>query len=132
MNYRVATIQDLPAITEMVNGCGYYAPMSAAELDGPIVVAEQDGQLKGCLWAMICGRHAFVDYGVTEPRNGRVYMMLVLAMEKVLRHLGAKYVRSNIISDNTGLLRGARALGYITQPGYDLVYKRLDNGKPED
>jgi len=132
MNYRVATVQDLPAITELVNTSGYYAPMSAAELDGPIIVAEQDGELRGCLWAMVCGRHAFLDYLVTKPDNGRVALMLSLAMEKLLREHGIIYVRANIASDNISVVRGARAIGYTTQPGYDLIYKRLQNGKQED
>lgn len=132
MQYRVATVQDLPGITWMINQSDYYGPMSAAELDGPIVVAEHDGVLKGCVWAMVSGRHAFLDYLVTRPANGRVALMLVLAMEKLLREHGVKHIRANIASDNIPVLRGARSLGMAVQDGYHLAYKRLQDGKQED
>jgi hypothetical protein len=132
MNYRVAKIDDYPAITGLINGCGYYAPMAATDLDGPIIIAEHDGELKGCLWAMVCGRHAFIDYLVAPTGSGRVALMLMLAMEKLLREAGVIHVRGHIASHNKPAVRIAHALGGITQPGYDLAYKRLQNGNAED
>ena len=128
MDYRVATALDFPAITELINGSGYYGPMSAAELDGPIVIAEHDGELKGCVWAMVCGRHAFVDYLCVKPGNGRVALMLCLGMEKLLRDHGVKYVRANVASHNLPAVRVLNSMGMACDPGYDLAYKRLQDG----
>lgn len=129
MQYRVAKAEDLPAITELVNGCGYYAPMSAAELDGLIIVAEHDGELYGCLWAMVCRRHAFLDYFVVRPGHGRVAVLLGMAMEKALQQLGVQYVRANVMTDNLPAVRVSQAVGMVLQHGYDLAYKRLQDGK---
>lgn len=129
MNYRVATVQDLPALTELINGCGYYAPMSAAELDGLVIVAEHGGKLVGCLWAMTCRRHAFLDYFVVRPGYGRVALMLALVMEKALKERGVLYVRANVITDNLPAVKVAQAAGMSLQHGYDLAYKRLQDGK---
>ena len=132
MNYRVATIADYPAITGLINSTGYYGPMAATDLDGPIIVAEHEGELKGCLWAMVCGRHAFLDYFVVKPSNGRVAFMLALAMEKLLRENGVKFLRGNIRSDNKPARRIAKSMGAVIMPDYDLAYKRLPDGNAED
>lgn len=132
MNYRVATIVDYPAITELINSSEYYAPMAATDLDGPIIVAEHEGELKGCLWAMVCGRHAFLDYFVVQPSNGRVAFMLMLAMEKLLQENGVRFVRGTIRSDNRPARRIAASMGGVLMSGYDLGYKRLPDGNSKD
>lgn len=129
MKYRVATIADYPPITELINSSGYYAPMAATDLDGPIMVAErEDGSIAGCLWAMVCGRHAYLDYLVVENHNGRVALMLMLGMEKLLRENGVRFVRGAIASDNRPALRLNASMGAALQEGYTLGYKRLQDG----
>lgn len=132
MKYRVATIADYPAITNLINSSGYYSPMAATDLDGPIIVAERsDGSLAGCLWAMVCGRHAFLDYLVVENHNGRVALMLMLGMEKLLKEHNVQFVRGMISSDNRSALRLNASMGAALQDGYTLGYKRLQNGPAE-
>lgn len=129
MKYRVAMIVDYPSITELINSSGYYAPMAATDLDGPIMVAErEDGSIAGCLWAMVCGRHAYLDYLVVENHNGRVALMLMLGMEKLLRENGVRFVRGVIASDNQSALRLNASMGAALQEGYTLGYKRLQDG----
>lgn len=126
MHYRIATLEDAPAITELLGSTGYYCPVDAAELDGIIVVAERDGVLYGCVWAMVCGRHAYLDYLTVRPgHSGKISLRLMKTLEVVLRQVGAKYIRGVVKSDNTAAIRIGEAVGAVFDHGYSLGYRRL-------
>lgn len=126
MHYRIAKLEDAPAITELLGSTGYYGPVDAAELDGIIVVAERDGVLYGCVWAMVCGRHAYIDYLTVRPgHSGRTSIRLMQGAEVVLRELGVKYVRGVVKSDNTAAIKIDEAVGAVFDHGYSLGYRRL-------
>ncbi|WP_288067540.1 hypothetical protein, partial [Herbaspirillum sp.] len=69
MKYRVAQPADYSAITKCIASTGYYEPnLRASELvDGLTAVAVENGEVVACLWAMVCGRHAFLDYYAAVP-----------------------------------------------------------------
>ena len=127
MRYRIAKLEDAPAITELLGSTGYYGPVDASELDGVIVVAEtKHQQLCGCVWVMVCGRHAYVDYLTVRPGySGRTAMRLMMMLEQVLRSLQVKYVRGVVKSDNTAAIRIDEAMGAVFDHDYSLGYRRL-------
>jgi len=127
MHYRIATLEDAPAITELLGSTGYYGPVDAAELDGHVIVAEtKDQQLNGCVWLMVCGRHAYIDYLTVRPgHSGRISIRLMMAAEQLLRALGVKYVRGVVKSDNTAAMRIDETMGAVFDHGYSLGYRRL-------
>lgn len=127
MNIRTAGPGDFPAVTELLASTGYYMPVDASELDGYMVVAEtKDQQLIGCVWAMVCGRHAYLDYlTVRKGYSGRTAIRLMQGMEQVLHQLGVKYVRGVVKSDNTAAIRIDEAMGAVFDHDYSLGYRRL-------
>lgn len=126
MHYRIAKLEDAPAITELLGSTGYYGPVDAAELDGIIVVAERDGVLHGCVWAMVCGRHAYIDYLTVRPGySGIMPLRLMKTLEAVFRQVGVQYVRGVVKSDNTAAIRIDEALGATFDHDYSLGYRRL-------
>ena len=128
MIYRVATPEDWPAVEECIASTGYYFPVDASTLGGIIVVAERerDHKIVGCLWAMVGGRHAYLDYLSTHrEHHGVVALWLGVYMEKVLRNLGVRWVRSVVKTDNRPAQRIAEANGMVGDPGYSLYFKEL-------
>jgi hypothetical protein len=126
MHYRIAKLEDAPAITELLGSTGYYGPVDAAELDGVVVVAEREGVLYGCVWAMVCGRHAYIDYLTVRPgHSGIMPLRLMKTLEAVLRKVGATYIRGVVKTDNTAAMRIDEAVGAVFDDGYSLGYRRL-------
>ena len=119
MLYRPARVEDWPAITELVNDSSTYAPADAAVLaDGGVwLVAEDDEGVAGCIWTLMSGRHAFVEYLVVRPdcRNGTGVRLAVYAARQ-LKKAGVQYVRA--LTANKTVKRMVHSLGGLTEDGY--------------
>lgn len=127
MKYRVATPEDLPQVSKVIEDGGAYGPIDASTLDGVIIVADWEGEIVGCMWAMVCGRHAYLDCFNVKPKfkGSRAALGLYLAMQKALEALGVKYVRGMIKADNKNPKRLAEFMGATGDDGYMLYYKEI-------
>ena len=128
MEYRLAMVKDLPGITECIASTGYYGPVDASTLDGPIVVAvNKYGGIAACIWILLHKRHAYLDFLAVNPvykHEGIGVKLLLLALQ-TCKKVGARYIRSSIRSDNKETIRIARAMGAITDDEYSLVFRDL-------
>ena len=90
MKYRLAGFEDWPAVTEVLASTGYYQPVDAALLDGPVIVAENEDGIQGCIWAITTGRHAYVDLLGVRPKfqGSRVGVKLMKHMRDFLKEQG--------------------------------------------
>lgn len=128
MEYRLAMVKDLPAITECIGSTGYYGPVDASTLDGPIVVAvNKYGGIVGCIWILLHKRHAYVDFLAVNPiyKHDGIGVKLVLLALKTCKEHGAQYIRATIRDTNTETVRLANAMGAATDPNYTLAFVNL-------
>ena len=129
MKYRVATPAEWPGITECIGSTGYYLPTHAATLDGLTIVAMDHDKVVGCLWAMVCGRHAYLDYFCVLPGTpGIVAAKLSMHMEAYLKRIGVQWIRASIKTDNAPALRVSQAAGMMYDHGYTMVVKEISDG----
>ena len=118
----------MPGITECIESTGYYGPVDASTLDGPIIVAVNDyGGIAACIWILLHKRHAYLDFLSVNPvyKHEGIGVKLILLALKTCKECGARYIRSSICSDNKETIRIAKAVGAITDDNYALVFKDL-------
>ena len=128
MKYKLAEAKDLPGITECILSTGYYGPVDASTLDGPIIVAvNQYGGIAGCIWVLLHKRHAYLDFLAVNPvyKHEGIGVKLIMLALRTCKSSGARYIRSAIRDDNTEVVRIANAMGAATDPNYTLAFVNL-------
>ena len=130
MIYRVGLVKDHAAIKELVDDTGYYNEIFPERMGGRWIVAEHDGKLHACVWAMIEKPNAYIDYWVG---TGRTAFRLLAEVEVALRKLGVVLVRAMIHETNKSAVNMAiNGLGTFGGTGYVFIAKELKNGTAED
>jgi hypothetical protein len=128
MIYREGTLEDFQQIESIVSGSGYYPPISAHELGGAWIIAEQEGNVVGCVWCFFSGPQAFVDYLCVAPHEGisKVAGQMLVVLERKLIASGVKYVRAVVKDGNSPAYRlTTRGMGAGVDPYYTYVFKEL-------
>lgn len=133
MIYRAVTPADWPGIADCTTEAEYFDPVDASTLDGvQLVAVDDDGKVHGFVWAMVCGRHAYVDYlCVRRGTYGKVALQLVAILQAALEAMGVRWVRGVVYENNGPAVRLFEAAGMDTRHCYTVVTKELSNGHHE-
>lgn len=127
MKYRVATAQDLESATECIASTGYFNEVRAEALDGVLIVAVQDGRVMSTVWAMVCGRHAYVDYLSVRPelQGTGIGVRMLYKLYQYLRKVGILYARSHIHGSNMEVCKVAAKMGSVLDAPYVVTHTYL-------
>jgi len=127
MKYRIGTYKDYAEIEDVIASTGYYPPVDASLMSGTFVVAEQDGQIVGCVWVMHYGRNAYLDYLAIRPKYQHlgIGIRLLLRMRQVLKRRGVHYVRSIVHLSNEEALKIASVFSTATHAPYALCFANI-------
>lgn len=130
IEYRPATVEDLPQITNLICSSEHHGTIDAARIGGVWFVAAKGEDVIGCVWCFSDGYNAFWDYLYVKPefRNGRIAYCLGRQFEIFLGHQGVRRVYSTMKTNNQNVIRMAMAAGHIVDRGYELGYKELRDG----
>lgn len=122
MNYRLAHEEDLPAVQKLIDSSDL-EKFHATELDGMIMVAELRGELIGCFWAMVCGRHALLDYLIVRPdwQHSGIGLKLIAHLFRELNGRGIRYLRGVVHADNKTMHRVYELFQADLAPNYTYV-----------
>jgi hypothetical protein len=126
MNYRLATFNDWPSITEYINQLDYFMPVDPSQLGGVWIVAiDESAQIHGTLWFFGAAPNAYVDYWAA--RSGVIAGKLAAFFQGICSAVGIKYVRAVIARDHEGALRMAtQGFGMVeSNADYKLVFRSI-------
>lgn len=108
--FRNMTVGDFDAVAALLLKCGVEPPELPSDLFGPGVVAERDGKIVGCVWALAgASSRAYVDYWAVSPevRGGAgIAVELIGRLERVLSDLGVRSYMFHVEKHNCKVFLG--------------------------
>lgn len=122
MIYRAATTEDMSAVQALIDQSDLEKCL-AVDMDGLVLVAELQGDIIACVWAMTCGKHAFVDYLIV--RNDWIHkgigIKLMAKLVGTLGSLGVRFVRGVVADDNEEMLKFYGLFGVDMVSNYTYI-----------
>lgn len=83
--------EDFFHVVQLLNKCNVEPPVEESDFNGFCIVAEDNGKIIGCLWALIGkSTQSYLDYFVVDPEYRKTNMgwNLLNTMDAALRDLG--------------------------------------------
>lgn len=128
--------KDYIQVWHLLNNNGVEPPREPSDLNGLGLVAEENEQIVGFIWALVNNStQAYVDYYVTNYktdsqggiRANRIGLQLVFELEKILAELGVKRYTFYVEKYNSHFVEMAKKLGAEELRDLTFMRKEISN-----